>query len=126
MSRRGPRPTVFVCISLTDEGELISKIISATSPTEASQLFTNQYSYKPREVLGPFLKKRTQVMEVTRVLKFTNQTKKAVYDDWLVNAFMLKEPADQAYLVFIKRMDDKKVPIPKGTITVPVSDLKFL
>jgi hypothetical protein len=76
--------------------------------------------------MGPFYKKRAQVLESTRVLKFTNQTKRAQYNDWLVNAFILKEPVDQAYLVFIKRLDDKKLPTPKGTITVPVSELRFI
>lgn len=80
----------------------------------------------PKEILGPFYKKRAQVIENTRSLKFSNQTKKAVYNDWMVNAFLLKEPENQAYLVFIKRVDDKKLPIPKGTITVPISDLRFI
>jgi len=77
-------------------------------------------------VLGPFFKKRAQVLENTRSLKFTNQNKKAIYNEWYVNAFMLKEPENQAYLVFIRRVDDKKLPPPKGTITVPISDLRFI
>jgi hypothetical protein len=39
---------------------------------------------------------------------------------------MLTEPADHAYLVFIKRADDKKIPFPKGTITAPIHDLRFI
>jgi hypothetical protein len=66
------------------------------------------------------------VIENTRVLKFSNQTKKAIYNDWLVDAFLLQEPENQAYLVFIKRVDDKKLPSPKGTITVPITDLRFV
>ena len=120
MSRKGPRQVVFVCASISPDGELITKIIPALTPAEATQLFTNKYSYSPKEVLGPFFKKRAQVLENTVSLKFSNQTKKAVYNDWLVNAFLLQEPANQAYLVFIKRIDDKKIPIPKGTITVPI------
>lgn len=125
MSRKGARPTVFVC-SCISIGELITKIIPANSPDEASQLFSEQYGMMPKEVLGPFYKKRAQVIESTRVLKFSNQNKKAIYDDWYVNAFLLKEPENQAYLVFIKRVDDKKIPAPKGTITVPVSELRFV
>jgi hypothetical protein len=126
MSRKGPRQLVFVCASISSAGELVTKIIPANSPDEATKLFTEQFSHAPKEVLGPFFKKRTQVIENTRVLKFTNQTKKAIYNDWIVNAFILTEPANQAYLVFLKRADDKKLPTPKGTITVPVSDLRFL
>lgn len=126
MSRKGARPTVFVCAALGSGGELLTKVIPATSPTEASNVFVETFRVQPKEVMGPFFKKRAQVLENTRILKFTNQTKKAVYDDWVVNAFLLKEPENQAYLVFIKRVDDKKVPAPKGTITVPVSDLRFI
>lgn len=124
MSRKGSRQLVFVCAGIVDT-ELITKIIPANSPDEAAKLFTDQFSCAPKDVLGPFYKKRAQVIETTRVLKFSNQTRKAIYNDWMVNAFMLVEPENQAYLVFIKRIDDKKIPIPKGTITVPISDLRF-
>ncbi len=125
MVRKGPRQTVFVCASIA-EGTLVTEIIPANSPSDATQKFTDKYSHAPLTVLGPFFKKRAQVIENTRTLQFTNQTKKAIYNDWVVNAFLLKEPVDQAYLVFIKRVDDKKIPTPKGTITVPISDLRFI
>ena len=123
MNKKGPREVVFVCV---EHSQQITKIISASSPKEASELFIKEFIVSPKEILGPFFKKRTKVIETTRELKFTNQTRKAIYNDWLVNAFLLKEPVDQAYLVFLKRTDDKKVPIPKGTITVPISDLRFI
>jgi len=126
MSRKGPRQIVFVCASITNCGDLITKIVSADTQAEATKIFTDQFTVAPKEVLGPFFKKRAQVLEITRSLKFTNQTRKAIYDDWVVNAFILKEPENQAYLVFIKRVDDKKLPTPKGTITVPISDLRFI
>lgn len=125
MLRKGPRQTVFVCASIV-EGTLVTEIIPAPSPSEASQKFSDKYSQSPTNVLGPFYKKRAQIIENTRTLQFTNQNKKAIYNDWVVTAFLLKEPANQAYLVFIKRVDDKKLPTPKGTITVPVSDLRFI
>ncbi len=123
--RRGARQTVFVCVAISNDAELITRIIAATDPKEASELFLQETTHQPKEVLGPFFKKRTQVIENTRVLKFTTQQKRAVYMGWIVDAFMLQEPENQAYLVFIKRVDDKKLPAPKGTITVPVSDLRF-
>ena len=126
MSRKGPRQLVFVCASIASDGELITKIIPAASPAEATKLFTDQFSHSPKEVLGPFFKKRAQVLENTRTLKFSSQNKKAIYNDWIVTAFILIEPENQAYLVFNKRVDDKKMPIPKGTITVPVTDLRFI
>jgi hypothetical protein len=126
MTRKGPRQIFFVCASISNNGDLITKIISAQSPAEATKIFTDEFSISPKEVLGPFFKKGAQVLENTRSLKFTNQIRKAIYNDWVVNAFILKEPENQAYLVFIKRVDDKKLQTPKGTITVPISDLRFI
>lgn len=126
MTRKGVRPTFFVCVNVSKDGELLTQVVPANSPNEASQLYHQKYSQLPKQIMGPFYKKRTQVLETTRVLKFSNETKKAHYNDWLVNAFILKEPVDQAYLVFIKRIDDKKMPTPKGTITVPISELRFI
>jgi hypothetical protein len=31
----------------------------------------------------------------------------------------------EAYIIFLKRLDDKTIPMPKGTIIVPISDLRF-
>jgi hypothetical protein len=125
IGRKSARQTVFVCIAISDNNELVTHIIPAESPKDAADLFFQQVSVQPKEVLGPFFKKRAQVIENTRVLKFTTQRKRAIYNDWVVDAFLLQEPENQAYLVFIKRVDDKKLPPPKGTITVSVSDLRF-
>lgn len=125
MSRRGSRPIFYVCATVK-EGELITKLIQATSPGEAASFFEKEYSIKPKEVMGPFHKKKTQILETTRNLKFSSETKRAIYHDWEVNAMLLKEPEDHAYLVFIKRVDDKKQPAPKGTVVVPVFDLRFI
>ena len=124
--RRGARQTVFVCAGISSNNELMTRVIAAETPKEATDLFIEQVVIQPKEVLGPFYKKKTQVIESSRILKFSNQTKKAHYNNWLVDAFLLQEPENQAYLVFIKRIDDKNLPSPKGTITVPVSDLRFL
>jgi len=126
MSKKG-RQIFYVCIGSGDDvGEFVAKTIAAETPAEASSLFKEETLLDPREVLGPFYKKRTQVLETTRTLKFTKQVNRAIYDNWVVNAFMLEEPENQAYLVFIGRTDGKKIPFPKGTITVPVSELRLV
>ena len=126
MTRRGARQIFFVCIGMdSSKGEFVSKVIPSDSPKDASTAFHQETQLEAKEVLGPFFKKRAQVVESSRVLKFTNQIRKAVYNDWHVNAFILQEPENQAYLVFLKRVDDKKLPTPKGTITVPISELRF-
>jgi len=126
MSRRHSRPIYFVCCATNSDGDLIAKNIQASILGDAIEVFKREFALVPQRSFGPFYKKRTQVLETTRELKFTNECKKAEYNGWLVNAFFLKMPEDQAYLVFVKRMDGKKMPIPKGTITVPISELRTI
>lgn len=127
MSKRGPRPVVFVCIGSDPEksGDFTSMVVQAASQNEASSFFFEQTGLKAKTIHGPFRPKRAQVIENTRTLKFTDQNRKAVYNEWEVNAMILKEPENHAYLIFLRRVDDKKVPSPKGTIVVPISDLRF-
>lgn len=125
MRRKGARQIVFVCASVLNN-DLFTKIIPAETQDEASKLFIEEFKHTPNQIMGPFYKKRAQVLEVTRVLKFSNQRKRATYNEWIVDAHFLKEPENHAYLVFVKRIDDKKVPLPKGTITVPISDLRII
>jgi hypothetical protein len=106
--------------------EFISKVIQAVSQEEAASFFLEQTKNKAQAIHGPFRPKRAQVLETTRTLKFTDQSRKAIHNDWEVTAFILKEPENHAYLVFLKRTDDKKQPLPKGTIIVPVNELRFI
>lgn len=127
MSRRGPRPVVFVCIGMnTEKSEFVSRVIQAVSQEEAASFFFEQTKLKAQTIHGPFRPKRAQVLENTRTLKFSDQSRKAIHNEWEVTAFILKEPENCAYLVFIKRVDDKKLPAPKGTVIVPVSELRFI
>lgn len=125
MNKRGPRPVVFVCIAADSDKPYTSMVIQATSQAEAASFFLEQTGLKAQTIHGPFRPKRAQVIENTRTLKFTDQARKAVYNDWEVNALILKEPENHAYLIFLRRVDDKKTPAPKGTIVVPISDLRF-
>ena len=119
------RPTIFVCAAVADN-QLLIRMITADSPQQAGELFREQAGVSAQEILGPFYKKRTQVIENTRVLKFLGQTKEAVFNDWKVDAFLLQEPENHAYLVFIKRVDEKKATTPQGTFVVPISQLRFI
>jgi hypothetical protein len=124
MSRIGSREIVFVCASISNN-ELFTKIIAGNTQEEASKLFVEEFNHNPSQIMGPFYKKKKQIVEITRVLKFSNIKKRAVYNEWIVDAHFLKEPENYAYLIFIKRIDDNKIPFPKGTITVPISDLRI-
>lgn len=127
MAKRGPRPVVYICIGMdpAKPGEYVSKEIQAISQVEATNFFLEQTKIKAKNIYGPYRKKRAQILENTRSLKFADQTRKAVYNDWEVNAMFLKEPENHAYLLFLKRVDGQKQAQPKGPIVVPISDLRF-
>lgn len=125
MFNKGVRPIIFVCIGIINE-ELVSEEFAAASTEEAAKLFLGKHKFSAKNIHGPFFKKRIKFLEQTISLKFSNETKKAIYDGWIVTAFLLSDPKDYAYLVFIKRVDDKKMPMPKGTVTVPVSELRII
>ncbi len=119
---------IFICSSLLN-GKLISAKISATSLREAEELFYQQFSATSKETYGPFINIKNKMVETKEIttLKFINNKPiKAIYNDWFVNAFLLSEPDKYAYLIFLKRIDDKKISSPKGTFTVPISDLKVI
>lgn len=128
MGKRGPRPVVYVCVGIDPNkpNDPVSKEIKAASHNEAASLFLEMMKFKANNIHGPYRPKRAQVMENTRNLRFADQSKKAIYNDWEVTAFWLKEPENHAYLIFHKRVDDQKQPKPQGTIVVPVSDLRIL
>ena len=128
MNKRGPRPVVYVCVGVDLEKpeDPVVKQITATSQGEAASFFFEKTGTKAKTICGPYRPKREQVIENTRTLKFTNEQKRAIYNDWEVNACFLKEPENHAYILFLKRVDGKQQPQPKGTIVVPVSDLRFL
>jgi hypothetical protein len=128
MGKRGVRPVVFVCVGIDPNkpNDPISKQITAVSQNEAASLFLEMTKVKAKNIHGPYRPKRAQVIENTRNMKFTDQpAHKTVYDGCEVTVFFLKEPENHAYLVFTKRVDGQQKPLPKGTIIVPVSDLRI-
>ena len=89
---------IFYVCSAIRNGKLISQAIEAASEEEAAQLFFEAYSCKSYTTLGPFYKKRVSKEEVKPVVKFSKETKKAIYDGWNVNAFILDSPIDHAFI----------------------------
>lgn len=119
------RATFFVCSTIVNQ-KIASKTIKAINSQEASTLFLKEFGQIPQDITGPFIKKRVSTIPQDVKFKCTHQTRKALYGEWLVNAFILDEPIDQAYLVFLRRADEKKEKLPQGTIVVPISDLRFI
>ena len=126
MFKKSRRQTVFVCSSIGNFSELISEVIIAASVEDAGKIFEEKFSHKPKSILGPFFKKRVQTIETQAPIKFAGKQRQAEYDGWLVNAFTLQEPENSAFLVFIRRIDGQPKQTPKGTIIVPINNLRFL
>lgn len=124
------RSVVFVCsVYVTETCKLLSKIITAESHSAAMELFELEHGIIPQEILGPFKKVNplSDDKKEVSVVKFTSdKPRRAIYENWLVNAFLLLEPANTAYLIFLNRTDNKKVPYPKGTFLVSTYNLRFI
>lgn len=125
MTKERKRLIYFVCSSL-NQGNLVSELILADDLDKATDLFISKIGVKPDIVYGPFYKKKVEKVVLSTPFKVTNQVKKAEYESWLVNAIILKEPINSALLIFLNRLDSKKVTCPKGTFIVPISDLRFI
>jgi hypothetical protein len=126
MFRRTKRQIVFVCSAIQNDSDLISEIIPASSSQEASKLFEDKFFIKPKNILGPFIKKKAPQIEVNTSIKFEGLPKQAIYNGWLVNAFLLKVPENTAFLIFLKPVDSDKTTPPKGTTIIPITDLRFI
>jgi hypothetical protein len=124
MFRRNKRRSVFVCLGLKD-GKLLSEEISEFSKLVASAQFFQHHGIRAEIIYGPFRQRRTKrVPDNNRTIRFTDQVKKAEYQGWLVNASILSEPEGHAFLLFLSRLDGKKQLVPKGSVIVPIEDLK--
>lgn len=126
MSKRRTRPIYFVCSAISENKELLSEMIQAADVTAAVNFFKEKFQINPHTVYGPVYKKKTQVLENTTNIVYSNQNKKAEYNGWMVNAHILKKPENHAMLIFNKRLDDKNIPKPQGIIVVPIYDLRFI
>ncbi len=120
------KPIFFVCAAISPDNELQTKSIQALNLDEAVELFYNQFGCKPKDVYGPFHKKKTQVLVNTTELIFSTVYKTAEYNGWIVSANILKKPTDHAHLLFKRRIDGQSVPKPQGIVVVPIYDLRLL
>ena len=125
MIRKSKRQIFYVCSAIKNEN-LISETLPAFSMEEAGKVFNDQFGIMPKTILGPFLKKRTAPLKPETTIKFDGKPRQAMYEGWLVNAFELKTPENSAFLLFIKRLDNQKKPIPKGKVIVPTHELRFI
>ena len=123
------RKSCFVCSAMA-QGVIITKTYDASSAEEASSLFTSEVGFNPNNIEGPFYKKKARVPRNIKPKKvemiFGTETKKAHYKNYLVNAFMLNDPIDHAYVVIIKSLDESNKTKKQGTIIVPISELNFI
>ena len=125
MRQRIKKDIIYVC-SAINENKLISHSIIAMSQKEASDIFYQKYQTLATEILGPFHEAKKQIFKNFKILKFSNtKPRKAIYNNWIVNAFILSEPVNCAYLLYVDKINDENIPFPTGTVVVPIDDLRF-
>ena len=119
------KSTFFVC-SAIKQHMLLVRTIEATTFSDARKNFEITEGIYPGVISGPFFKKRGCDQECYEGLKFAGTSKKAIYEGWVVNAQILLEPENCAYLFFKKRVDGKDVKQPDGHTIVDVQNLRFI
>ena len=117
------RSIYFVLSAISPDGKLVSKDIESKTLDEAIDIFEKEFQFSPVNTSGPFYKKRSRIIVKTDNMSFEKRFK-AIYNGWLVDAWVLKNMKNQGYLVFTKRVDGKKIQKPQGKIVVPISELK--
>jgi hypothetical protein len=113
----------YVCASCINQ-KLVLETIPASLEKDAVSLYKNKYGQVPEKIEGPFYKKRVYTEPVNQNIKFNGQIKSAMYQGWKVNAFLLQEPENFAFLVFLKNIENIKESC-KDTTIVPIKDLRF-
>ena len=125
--KRRSRQIFYVC-SAINNNKLITESIPAINEGEAKSCFLKQHCVEVESLLGPFYKKRTVIKteDINRTsIKFSkNSPMKAIFNNCLVNVFTLSNPENHACVIYLKRLDDNKSKLPKGTIIIPISDIK--
>jgi hypothetical protein len=106
--------------------ELVHDVIPAENSADAIKVFEEKFSSKPKEVLGPFIKRKSKPIQITTSLKFDGKPRKAIYNGWLVNSFSLKEPENCVFIIFIKDTENLSRVPPKGTTIVPINEIRFI
>jgi hypothetical protein len=120
------RATYFVLSAISHNNELISENIEAKLLNEAVDIFEKKFSISPERTYGPFYKKRARIFAKMEEMVFTKRIK-AIYNGWLVDAWLQENLKNQALLVFIKRVDGTKMQKPQEkNLVVPTSELQII
>jgi len=99
-----------------------SKEIEASTKKEA--LIKFQSKDNNVIVYGPFYKKKVYEYRYLDNVIFSGKSIKCKFKGWIVNAFLLKDPEDHAYLLFSKKIDENGWEEPKNKIVVDISLLE--
>lgn len=124
--RRKARVVFFICSAIRD-GELVSKMIEASTLEESYSLFEKEHGVKPQVVHGPVYQKKTGTLDKNFDIKFKfGQNKQGTYNGWHVTAMPLLSPTDSVYLLYNKRVDGQKTQKPNAMVikAKEIQDLK--
>jgi hypothetical protein len=107
------------------KGKLVSEVVEKNVSDEAQKAFKAKYDQQPEAVLGPFYRKRMGVLNSQTEVRFAGPSKKAIFNDWYVNAMLLMKPEKCVWIFFNTRVDGRKMPKPENLI-VKEEEVQFL
>jgi hypothetical protein len=114
--RRKARIIIYVCSAIKD-GNLLSKMVEASSVDESCSFFEQENGIKPQVILGPFYKKKTGMLDKNFNIKFKfGPNIQAIYNGWHITAMPLSNPPESAYILFNKRVDGIKTHKPQSMV----------
>ena len=111
---------IFVFIGLKDH-ELITDTIKASSKEEALVMFKNTRLIDPIKIIGPFSDKVVKI-DLSQIKFKNNKPIRAYYENFVVNAFILSDPEDYAYIVYLDDCVDRKNKLE----IIPTYNLRFI
>jgi hypothetical protein len=126
MYNRSKKKNIFVCSAINNNLELISKYFEADSESDASKLFEKEFNFLPKIILGPFTKKKVLEVSQEKTINFSNPSKKAIYNQWIVNAFEIKENDKECFIIYVKPVDNIKKQKINNTCIIPTSELTYI
>lgn len=118
------RETYFVCSGIINNVVLADEIKSDAASL-AKKIFIEKHNIAPSSIHGPFYKRKKHFKPFYGDIVVTNKYISTTYCDWIVKAFILKEPHNHALLLFIKNKFNDDIVKPKGNIVISLDELEI-
>ena len=121
--KRTAKTVEYVCCGLKSN-VCISRAIATNSMESAERIFQEETGVAATSIHGPFFRKRARPLDNQMSVVYVGKSFKGKYGGWHVMAIPLSGPGERVQLFFDRRVDEKKVVKPVGTIIVSKEEIK--